>query len=133
MKVVIDTNILVSALSKKSQYHWLVQQILDEKFDVHVTDDILLEYEEILIQKYSYSVANNFIAALKELPNVYFTQVYFNWKLLSDEDDNKFADCAIAANANYLITQDKGFNILKQTDFPKVNVITLDEFKEIEF
>ena len=64
MKVVIDTNVLVSALSKKSQYHWLIRQILDEKFDIHVTSDILLEYEEILIQKYSHAVANNFITAL---------------------------------------------------------------------
>ena len=75
MKVVIDTNVLVSALSRKSQYHWLVQQLLDEKINVHVTDEILLEQEEVLNQKYSYSVANNFVTALKELPNVYFTQV----------------------------------------------------------
>ena len=133
MKVVIDTNVLVSALSRKSQYHWLVQQLLDEKIDVHVTDEILLEQEEVLNQKYSYSVANNFVAALKELPNVYFTQVYFHWRLLKDEDDNKFVDCAIAANAGYLITHDKDFNILKQTDFPKINVANLNEFKAIRF
>ena len=132
MKVVIDTNVLVSALSRKSQYHWLIQQLLDEKIDVHVTDEILLEYEEILNQKYSYSVANNFIAALKELPNVHFTQVYFHWHLLKDEDDNKFLDCAIAANADCLITHDKGFNILKQTDFPKINIVNLNEFKEMQ-
>jgi len=76
MKIVIDTNVLVSSLSQKSQYHWLIQKLLDEKFDLHVTGEIL-EYEEILIQKYSYTVANNFIAALKELSNVYFTQIYF--------------------------------------------------------
>lgn len=122
MKVVIDTNVLVSALSRKSQYHWIVQQILDEKFDLYVTSGILFEYEEILIQKYSRSVANNFIASLKELPNVRFTQVYFYWRLLYDEDDNKFVDCAIAAGVDYLITHDKDFNILKQADFPKVNI-----------
>jgi putative PIN family toxin of toxin-antitoxin system len=78
MKVVIDTNVLVSAFSRKSQYHWLIQQLLDEKINVHITGEILLEYEEILSRKYAYTVANNFIAALKELPNVYFTQVYFH-------------------------------------------------------
>ena len=54
-------------------------------------------------------------------------------RLLKDEDDNKFVDCAIAANADYLITQDKDFNILKQIDFPKINIVRLDEFKEIQF
>jgi len=133
MKVVIDTNVLVAALSQKSQYHWLIRQILEEKFDVHITDEIVWEYEEVLIQKYSYTVANNFIAALKELPNVYFTHIYFRWKLLPDADDNKFADCAIAANANYLVTHDRHFNILKRTAFPKINIVKLEELKEILF
>jgi len=131
MKVVIDTNVLVSALSRKSQYHWIVQQLLDETFDLYLTGEILLEYEEILIQKYSYSVANNFIAALKVLPNVYFTEVYFYWKLLTDEDDNKFVDCAIAANADYIITHDKDFNLLREIDFPKINIVLIAQFKKI--
>jgi putative PIN family toxin of toxin-antitoxin system len=131
MKIVVDTNVLVSALSRKSQYHWIVTQILDEKLDVYVTSEIILEYEEILTRKYSYSVANNFIAALKELPNVYFTQIYFNWQLLTDEDDNKFVDCAIAANVNYLITHDKDFKVLREVDFPKVNIVSIPEFRKI--
>jgi putative PIN family toxin of toxin-antitoxin system len=100
MKVVVDTNVLVSALSTKSIHHWVVKQILDEKFDLHIADEIMLEYEEILTQKYSATVANNFIAALKQLPNVYYTQVYFHWNLLNDKDDNKFVDCYVAANAD---------------------------------
>jgi len=59
--------------------------------------------------------------------------VYFHWRLLKDEDDNKFVDCAIAANADYFIAHDKDFNILKQTDFPKINVVDLNEFKAIRF
>src|ERR1044072_7355015 len=106
MKLVIDTNVLVSSLSSQSIYHWLVKQLLDEKFDVFVTDEILLEYEEVLNEKHTSLTADTFIAALKLLPNVHFTQIYFRWQLLSDEDDNKFADCAIAANADYLITND---------------------------
>ena len=35
--------------------------------------------------------------------------------------------------ADYLITHNKDFNILKQTDFPKINTVRLDEFKEIQF
>ncbi len=64
---------------------------------------------------------------------MFITQVYFHWRLLKDEDDNKFVDCTVAANADYLITNDKDFNILRQTDFPKVKAVTLNEFKEIRF
>jgi putative PIN family toxin of toxin-antitoxin system len=131
MRVVIDTNVLVSSLSSKSAYHWLIQQLLLEKIEVLISDEILLEYEEILTQKYSMNVAQNFITSLKELPNVHFTRIYYRWNLLNDEDDNKFVDCAIAGNANYIITNDKDFNILKQVNFPKVNIIKIDEFEVV--
>ena len=39
-----------------------------------------------------------------------------------------FVDCAIAANADFLVTNDTHFNILKTIAFPKVNTISLQEF-----
>ena len=127
-RLVIDTNVLVSALSSKSMYHPLIQALLNEEFQLFVTDEIMFEYEEILKVKYSYEVANAFIAALKELPNVAYIKVYFKWNLLSDEDDNKFIDCYLAANAQLLITNDKGFEQLKKVDFPIINIIKLENY-----
>ena len=130
-KVVVDTNALVSALSSKSIFHWLVRLILDENIRVYITDEIMLEYEEVLKQKYSAYVAENFLIALKELPNVNYVLIYYRWNILKDPDDNKFVDCYVAANADYLITNDKGFNVLKSTDFPPVNIVTINEFEKI--
>jgi predicted nucleic acid-binding protein len=57
---------------------------------------------------------------------------YFKWNLISDDpDDNKFVDCAINAGADYIVTNDKHFNILKDIDFPKINIIDIDTFKKI--
>lgn len=54
---------------------------------------------------------------------------HFHFQLITrDEDDNKFVDCAIAANASYIVTEDKHFNVLSTIDFPKVDVINLDTF-----
>ena len=47
-----------------------------------------------------------------------------------DKDDDKFVDCAITANADYIVTEDSHFDHLKQIPFPKLNVLTLDEFLE---
>lgn len=129
IRTVIDTNILVSALSSKSQYHWLVELVLEEKIELVVTEDILLEYEEVLKTKYSDSVASNFLLALRELPNIFYSRVFFRWNLISDPDDNKFADCYIASGAHYLITHDSHFSVLKSVAFPKVNVVSIEEFK----
>ena len=45
----------------------------------------------------------------------------------ADADDNKFVDCAIAANAKYVVTDDNHFDILKRIDFPKVDIISIDD------
>jgi predicted nucleic acid-binding protein len=46
IKLVIDTNILVSSLSSKSKYHWLVQGLLSEKFELYVTDENCLNMKK---------------------------------------------------------------------------------------
>lgn len=43
-------------------------------------------------------------------------------------DDNKFVDCAIIANAKYIVTQDHHFDVLKNIDFPKVDVVNIQTF-----
>jgi putative PIN family toxin of toxin-antitoxin system len=48
IRAIIDTNVLVSALSSKSKNHWLVELLLEEQIELFVTEEILLEYEEIL-------------------------------------------------------------------------------------
>jgi uncharacterized protein len=131
IKTVIDTNVLVSALSSRSIYHWLIELLLEEKFDLYVTDEILFEYEEVLKSKYSDAVATNFLVALQELPNVHFVRVYFRWNLIRDGDDNKFVDCYMAAGANYLISHDSHFSILKTTVFPRINLVSIGEMENV--
>jgi predicted nucleic acid-binding protein len=48
----------------------------------------------------------------------------------ADEDDEKFVDCAVCGNADFLITNDKNFNILKNIEFPKLKIVTADIFIE---
>lgn len=127
-KVVIDTNVLVSALSSRSIFHQLIKWILDGSIDIHVTDEIMLEYEEILKIKYSPTTADNFLKALKELPNVYYVNVFYKWRLLKDVDDDKFVDCYVAANAHFIVSNDSGFKTLKALAFPKVTVLTIEDF-----
>ncbi|MBQ9672247.1 MAG: PIN domain-containing protein [Prevotella sp.] len=54
---------------------------------------------------------------------------FFRMNIISaDPDDNKFVDCAFAAGADYLVSEDNHFNILRATPFPQLNLVTLDEF-----
>ena len=57
---------------------------------------------------------------------------YFHWNLIpADTDDNKFVDCALNAGADYVVTNDRHFNILKSINFPPIKVIKLETFRNI--
>jgi putative PIN family toxin of toxin-antitoxin system len=131
-RFVLDTNVLLVSISRRSQYHWIFQGLLRQKFELAVTSDILSEYEEVISEKYSVSVARNVIRALLLLPNVIRTEVYYNWNLIRDDrDDDKFVDCAVASNANAIVTQDTHFNILNSIPFPQITTLTISEFEAV--
>ncbi len=130
LKILLDTNILLVSISSKSKYHWVFSKLLDNQYQLFVTNEILLEYEEIISSKYNVNVAKNVIRTLLNLDNVILVTPYFKWNLIkSDKDDNKFVDCYVASNSNYLVSHDKHFNCLKELNFPKINLINIDEFK----
>jgi predicted nucleic acid-binding protein len=67
-----------------------------------------------------------------ESPDVTIQKVYYNWNAISiDPDDNKFFDIAVAADADYLVTNDRHFDIVKTITFPKVNMITTEDFLNV--
>lgn len=132
MKLVINTNVMLVSVSPRSKYHWIYKLLKAERFTLLVSDEILLEYEEIISEKYNRNIAKLLLDTLDFLPNVRHVTPYFRWNLIvNDPDDNKFADCAIMGNADHLITEDSDFNILKKTEFPKVSVLNIAEFKEL--
>ena len=132
MRIVIDTNQLLTCFSLKSKTHWLWQAFRDRKFDLCVTTEILSEYAEIFGRKYSYEAAELVTEIIIESPNTVLINEYYHWNLiLIDLDDNKFVDCALMANADYIVTHDRHFKVLSEISFPSVKTIKLDAFKEI--
>ncbi len=132
LNIVIDTNVLLVSIPPKSRYHWIFQALCNDLFDLSITESIINEYEEIIGEKLNEAIAKNVIRTLLLLPNVKYVNVFFHWNLIeADPDDNKFVDCAISANANYIVTEDKHFNVLKSIDFPKVNVINIEYFRKL--
>ncbi len=132
MKIVLDTNVLLTIISSKSANRNVFDSFLDEQYTLCITNEILAEYTEIITNKMGEDVANTLVELLLEQPNVEFITRYFAWNLIqSDPDDNKFVDCAIACNATYLVSQDRHFKILRQVPFPKVNVLKINEFVDV--
>ena len=132
MIAVIDTNVLLVSISARSKYHWLYKVVVQGKIRVAFSNEILTEYEEIITGHWNINAAKNTIRSLLELSSTKLTIAYFRLNLITtDEDDNKFVDCAFAANADYIVTNDSDFNILKSISFPSIKVVSVEEFKEI--
>ena len=128
-RIVLDTNCLLASISRKGKYYSVWRSIVDGKTTLCVSNDILYEYREILEQQLNEILADSVLALLVNLPNVEILSPSFLFRLIeSDPDDNKFVDCAIAANARFIVSNDHHFNELKEIDFPRVNVVSLSEF-----
>ena len=70
------------------------------------------------------------VRSITELPGTIFTPIYYQLNLITvDEDDNKFVDCAFAANTDLIVTHDRHFNILKTIPFPNIPVLDIHQFE----
>ena len=131
-RIVIDTNCLIAILPSKSPYHKVWTDFLEQQLEICVSNEILMEYEEIISEKTSPAFAEAIIKTLINKPN--FIRVYPTWRfgyIVADPDDNKFVDCAICGRAELLVSNDKHFNILKDIGFPYVRVLRIQDFVQI--
>lgn len=132
MRIVLDTNILLVSVSDRSPYHLIFKSFIEERYEICVTTEILDEYAEILSKYSSQFLATNTLEVIENAANSVLITRYFAFELIkNDPDDNKFVDCAIASNADFIVTNDGHFNVLKEFPFPQVNVISIDDFMEI--
>jgi putative PIN family toxin of toxin-antitoxin system len=134
MRIVLDTNCLLMAISDRTHYHRVWQAFVNNEYTLCVTNEIIEEYVEVIGRNINQHVAETVVYIIMTRNNVLHIDPHFRFRLIeSDPDDNKFVDCAIASNAKYIVSQDHHFDILKRIPFPKVDVISIDSFlTEIE-
>ena len=132
MRIVLDTNSLIQSIPRRSVYRVVWDSILSGENILCVSNEIIEEYVEILQQLTNSETANIIIEAIVNSPYVEYITPYYRFNLIkADPDDNKFVDCAISANAHYIVTNDHHYDVLKDIAFPRVDVIALKEFFDL--
>lgn len=127
--VVIDTNCLLQIISRKSPYRPIWDAFLSGRYQLCVSNEILDEYQEVMEQQITPTVAENVVLLILNKKNTLFVDPHFRMGLITaDPDDNKFVNCAFAAGADYLVSEDSHFEVLRTTPFLQLNLVTLDEF-----
>jgi putative PIN family toxin of toxin-antitoxin system len=132
LKIVLDTNVFLVSIASHFKYYWVYEKLQKAEYELFVSNEILTEYQEQIAKRFGLLSADTSLDFLLLYPHVHLITPHYKWQLiLQDPDDDKFVDCAIAANADYIVTNDKHFQALKQIEFPKVNILTIDEFKQL--
>lgn len=127
-RLVLDTNSLLQCISRRSKYHDLWLSLLDGRNELCVSTEILEEYAEILERKTSPKFAELALDVISNNPYTAFITPYYHFKLIAaDPDDDKFVDCAVASNAKFIVTEDSHYDVLQNLEFPRVDVIKLDD------
>lgn len=129
--IVLDTNCLLQMISRRSPYYGAWMAFRAGKYCLCISNEIVSEYHEIITRITNHIVADGVINAILNSPHCRRFDPQFRFGLIEQEpDDNKFVDCAIVADADYIVSDDSHFKILAQIPFPRVNVITLAHFMD---
>lgn len=135
MIVVIDTNCLLNILSLRHPHGVILDAWMDGRYDWAISNEVLSEYEEITRPRIGERRWNDFLTLLNSGAevngNLIRQQPDFRFQVIkSDLDDNKFIDCAITANAQWIITHDRHFDVLAATTY-RPRPIRPDKFMEM--
>ena len=130
MNIVLDTNVLLQVAFTEKAPKIVWDKLLAGEYILCVTEDILYEYQEKVIDCFhNEQLANALINILLNSKYVKRVETYFRYNLIkADVDDNKFVDCALACNAKFIVSEDAHFDELEKIEFPQVDVIGLNEF-----
>ena len=132
MTVCLDTGVLLQIFGRKQPFLPILRALLDGRITLAVSTEILFEYEEI-ITRLSGAERWRDVASLLELlsqlhQNIQRVDPQFRFKVIAtDLDDNKFCDCAIVAEANFIVTEDNHFEALESAGY-KPKPIRPDKF-----
>lgn len=131
-RIVLDTNALIASLSRRGQYYAVWKGLQEGRYVLCISNEILEEYIEIIGRLMSPIIAENVADLLLKSENVELIHPHFRLGIITaDPDDNKFVDCAFAANATYIVSDDSHYDILNRIDFPVLSVLRLKQFLDI--
>lgn len=131
LKIVLDTNIVVSALIGDSHPAEILRDIVFEnKVVVAISQEVCEEYFAVInrekFRRYENFVVNVQIVLQRLVDLAVNYSPIEKFHTLRDQSDNKFLDLAAAAEADYLITGNiKDFKI---SDIGKLKIVSPKEF-----
>lgn len=129
MRIVIDTNVLISGVFFGGFPRKILSAVVCQRITACATTEIINEYEEIVQEMINRkqghinrSILGPLIKAMEIIEPVTHVEI------CRDPDDNKFLECAKDSHALYIVSGDNDLLIIEQ--FGNVQIVTAKEFYE---
>ncbi len=131
MTIVIDTNVMLPLFSANGKHRKIVQALVNGQLGWAVSQSVMNEYEEIITARSGRLRWQQVLHVIQLLSsthnNIYWVNPSYQFQVITDDlDDNKFTDCAITADADFVITEDAHFRALVGSGYKPQPISTAD-------
>ena len=130
VRVVLDTNVLVSAFIDDGKPRKLVLELLD-KHTVVLSRQMLAELADVISRdkfRVTGSQVNQFVSSLVRMSKMVLDNVRFK-VVLEDPDDDVVLNTAYTGKAEFIVTGDK--HLLELGHFKKTKIVTVNQMQDI--
>lgn len=127
MRIVIDTNVVISAVFFGGIPRRIIEAVMEGRFCVCGTVSIIEEYEEVIremIERKQGTLRRDMLTPF--IKRIEIVNVITPVGICRDPDDDKFISCAIDARAKYIVSGDKDLLVLEK--YRDIEIITAHDF-----
>ena len=131
MKIVLDANIFISSFFWGGNPRLVVERVIAGMDELFITKEIMKEIEDV-IGRPKFHAENDkisyFINSIEEIGNQISTKKHIK-NGSRDKNDNKYIECGITANADYIISGD--IHLLELKEYNGIKIVTAKNYLEI--
>lgn len=127
MRIVVDTNVIASAVFFGGKPYQLLRYIMEGQVGVVASKDIVDEYEEIVFRlKQKYTAINTRIPLQDLLVKFEIIRVTSDIHVSRDPDDDKFISCAVDGKCLYIVSGDS--DLLSIGSYDNIEILSVVDF-----
>ena len=132
MRVVLDTNIFISAFLWGGKPRAALERVIEGKDNLFISRPILAELAEVLARpKFGLDgeLVERFVRETEDIAEIMTIKERIH-TLCRDVDDNAIIECAVAASAEMVITGDE--DLLSLVAYRKIRIMTASEYLDLK-
>ena len=128
IKVVLDTNVFISAILFGGNSRIILNEVIAGKLKLFISEEILIEIQDVLARKkfdFSPEITRYIITEIEQISEIVYPKIEHNI-VLKNPDDNMIIDCAIESKVDYIISGDKDLQDI--IFYKKIEIISPEDF-----